>query len=116
MEQMSCVKKCNKHVEMRRGACAHVSEQRRLTRPPSSSRVLTRVPHMATTAGDEATVQYMLKRWQDRDTGLDAAWREDYTVYLSFPNKDKPNNVTVGESLQNAQLLSKPSHELISFL
>ncbi|XP_017307041.2 aminopeptidase NAALADL1 [Ictalurus punctatus] len=56
---------------------------------------LTRVPHMATTAGDEATVEYMLKRWQDKDTGLDAAWREDYRVYLSFPDKDKPNNVTV---------------------
>lgn len=53
---------------------------------------------MATTAGDEATVEYMLKRWQDKDTGLDAAWREDYRVYLSFPDKDKPNNVTVGES------------------
>ncbi|KAK2845865.1 hypothetical protein Q7C36_010719 [Tachysurus vachellii] len=57
--------------------------------------VLTRVPHMATTAGDEATVDYMLKRWQDRDSGLDAAWREDYRVYLSFPDKDQPNNVTV---------------------
>ncbi|TSR04318.1 N-acetylated-alpha-linked acidic dipeptidase-like protein [Bagarius yarrelli] len=57
--------------------------------------VLTRVPHMATTAGDEGTVDFMLKRWQDRDSGLDAAWREDYRVYLSFPDKDKPNNVTV---------------------
>ncbi|XP_026875689.2 aminopeptidase NAALADL1 [Electrophorus electricus] len=58
-------------------------------------RELTRVPHMATTAGDEATVQYMLKNWQDTDTGLDASWREDYRVYLSFPNRDKPNNVSV---------------------
>ncbi|KAF7687672.1 aminopeptidase NAALADL1 isoform X1 [Silurus meridionalis] len=57
--------------------------------------ILTRVPHMATTAGDEATVEFMLKRWRDKDTGLDAAWREDYTVYLSFPDKTKPNNVTV---------------------
>ena len=53
---------------------------------------------MATTPGDEATVQFMLKRWQDSKSGLDAAWREDYRVYLSFPNKDKPNKVTVGES------------------
>lgn len=66
---------------------------------------------MATTAGDEATVEYMLKRWQDKDTGLDAAWREDYRVYLSFPDKDKPNNVTVGESWQSAVLLAKPSDE-----
>ncbi|KAL6465985.1 hypothetical protein MHYP_G00261180 [Metynnis hypsauchen] len=58
-------------------------------------RELTKVPHMATTAGDEATVEFMLRRWQDKDSGLDAAWREDYRVYLSFPNKDTPNKVTV---------------------
>ncbi|KAM3867863.1 aminopeptidase NAALADL1 [Diretmus argenteus] len=58
-------------------------------------RELTKVPHMATTAGDEKTVQYMLKRWQDPDTGLDQAWREEYMVYLSFPDPKKPNTVTV---------------------
>ncbi|XP_045891609.1 aminopeptidase NAALADL1 [Micropterus dolomieu] len=56
---------------------------------------LTKVPHMATTAGDEQTVQFMLKRWQDPETGLDQAWREEYMVYLSFPNPKKPNKVTV---------------------
>ncbi|XP_049434697.1 aminopeptidase NAALADL1 [Epinephelus fuscoguttatus] len=58
-------------------------------------RELTKVPHMATTAGDEQTVQYMLKRWQDPDTGLDQAWREEYMVYLSFPDPKNPNKVTV---------------------
>lgn len=58
-------------------------------------RELTKVPHMATTPGDEATVAFMLKRWQDPKTGLDSAWREDYKVYLSFPNKDNPNKVSV---------------------
>uniref|UniRef100_UPI0037E87A47 aminopeptidase NAALADL1 n=1 Tax=Semicossyphus pulcher TaxID=241346 RepID=UPI0037E87A47 len=58
-------------------------------------RELTKVPHMATTAGDEKTVQYMLKRWQDPDTGLDEAWREEYMVYLSFPDPKNPNKVTV---------------------
>ncbi|XP_055367987.1 aminopeptidase NAALADL1 isoform X3 [Betta splendens] len=58
-------------------------------------RELTRVPHMATTAGDERTVQLMLKRWQDPETGLDRAWREEYLVYLSFPDPKKPNKVTV---------------------
>lgn len=52
---------------------------------------------MATTAGDEETVQIMLKRWQDPETGLDKAWREEYWVYLSFPDKNNPNTVTVGE-------------------
>ncbi|XP_047197130.1 aminopeptidase NAALADL1 [Hippoglossus stenolepis] len=58
-------------------------------------RELTKVPHMATTAGDEKTVQFMLKRWQDSETGLDQAWREEYMVYLSFPDPKKPNKVTV---------------------
>lgn len=53
---------------------------------------------MATKAGDEQTVQFMLKRWQDPETGLDQAWREEYMVYLSFPDPKNPNKVTVGES------------------
>nr|XP_046241329.1 aminopeptidase NAALADL1 [Scatophagus argus] len=56
---------------------------------------LTKVPHMATTAGDEQTVQLMLKRWQDPESGLDKAWREEYKVYLSFPDPKNPNKVTV---------------------
>ncbi|XP_029367288.1 aminopeptidase NAALADL1 [Echeneis naucrates] len=56
---------------------------------------LTKVPHMATTAGDEETVQFMLKRWQDPETGLDEAWREEYVVYLSFPDAKNTNKVTV---------------------
>lgn len=55
---------------------------------------------MATTPGDEQTVQFMLKRWQDPETGLDQAWREEYMVYLSFPDPKNPNKVTVGESQQ----------------
>uniref|UniRef100_A0A4W6EME8 Aminopeptidase NAALADL1 n=1 Tax=Lates calcarifer TaxID=8187 RepID=A0A4W6EME8_LATCA len=58
-------------------------------------RELTKVPHMATTAGDEQTVKFMLKRWQDPESGLDQAWREEYMVYLSFPDPKNPNSVTV---------------------
>uniref|UniRef100_A0A3Q1G8E3 Aminopeptidase NAALADL1 n=1 Tax=Acanthochromis polyacanthus TaxID=80966 RepID=A0A3Q1G8E3_9TELE len=50
---------------------------------------------MATTAGDEKTVQTMLRRWLDDDDGLDDAWREEYNVYLSFPDANNPNKVTV---------------------
>lgn len=53
---------------------------------------------MATTAGDEKTVQLMLQRWKDPETGLDDAWREEYMVYLSFPDPKQPNKVTVGGS------------------
>lgn len=66
-------------------------------------RELTKVPHMATTAGDEQTVQFMLKRWQDPDTGLDEAWREEYMVYLSFPDANKPNKVTVVDAAEAVQ-------------
>lgn len=60
-------------------------------------RELTKVPHMATTAGDNKTIEFMLQRWQDPESGLDQAWREDYKVYLSFPDKTQRNKVTVGE-------------------
>lgn len=52
---------------------------------------------MATTPGDEQTVKLMLERWRDPETGLDDAWREEYMVYLSFPDTKNPNKVTVGE-------------------
>ncbi|CAJ1069175.1 aminopeptidase NAALADL1 [Xyrichtys novacula] len=58
-------------------------------------RELTKVPHMATSPGDEQTVEYVLKRWTDPNSGLDDAWREDYMVYLSFPDPKNPNKVTV---------------------
>ncbi|XP_029915553.1 aminopeptidase NAALADL1 [Myripristis murdjan] len=73
-------------------------------------RVLTKVPHMATTAGDEETVQYMLKRWQDAETGLDQAWREEYLVYLSFPDPKNPNKVSV-VSPSNAELYTAREKE-----
>uniref|UniRef100_A0A3P9NTT9 Aminopeptidase NAALADL1 n=1 Tax=Poecilia reticulata TaxID=8081 RepID=A0A3P9NTT9_POERE len=61
-------------------------------------RELTKVPHMATSPGDEETVKYVLKRWQDPETGLDEAWRQEYKVYLSFPDPKNPNKVTVENS------------------
>uniref|UniRef100_A0A8C5FNR9 Uncharacterized protein n=1 Tax=Gadus morhua TaxID=8049 RepID=A0A8C5FNR9_GADMO len=61
-------------------------------------RDLTKVPHMATSAGDEATVEYMMQHWNDQESGLDQAWRQNYVVYLSFPDPKKPNKVTVGQS------------------
>lgn len=62
------------------------------------SRELTKKPHMATSTGDEETVTLMLNRWRDEETGLDDTFREDYMVYLSFPDPNNPNMVTVGES------------------
>ncbi|XP_016413635.1 aminopeptidase NAALADL1 [Sinocyclocheilus rhinocerous] len=70
-------------------------------------RELTKVPHMATTSGDEATVDFMLKRWQDPNTGLDSAWREDYKVYLSFPNKTSPNKVSVVDPANTVQFTAR---------
>lgn len=79
-------------------------------------RELSKTPHMATTVGDEQTVQLMLNRWKDPETGLDQAWREEYMVYLSFPDPDKPNKVTVGKfSSKPNDNLATVSHFLLIF-
>ncbi|XP_068167084.1 aminopeptidase NAALADL1 [Antennarius striatus] len=56
---------------------------------------LTKVPHLATTAGDEQTARFILERWQDPQNGLDQAWTEEFMVYLSFPDRSNLNKVTV---------------------
>ncbi|GCC17825.1 hypothetical protein chiPu_0017695 [Chiloscyllium punctatum] len=58
-------------------------------------RELSKKPHMATTKGDIDLVKLMLDRWQNKETGLDEAKKVTYNVWLSFPQKDKPNSVTV---------------------
>ncbi|XP_041957082.1 aminopeptidase NAALADL1 [Alosa sapidissima] len=75
-------------------------------------RELTKVPHMATTAGDEKTVEFMLRRWQDSVSGLDQAWREDYKVYLSFPNQTQPNKVTVVSALNVVQYTAREKEKV----
>ncbi|XP_076126571.1 aminopeptidase NAALADL1 [Alosa pseudoharengus] len=75
-------------------------------------RELTKVPHMATTAGDEKTVEFMLKRWQDSVSGLDQAWREDYKVYLSFPSQTQPNKVTVVSALDVVQYTAREKEKV----
>ncbi|CAN2388276.1 acidic dipeptidase-like, partial [Pristimantis euphronides] len=78
-------------------------------------RTLSQSPHMATTKGDEETVQMILKQWKDPDSGLDEAKEERYDVYLSFPRADKPNNVQVvssgGKMLFESQLTEKDVEE-----
>uniref|UniRef100_W5MA49 Aminopeptidase NAALADL1 n=1 Tax=Lepisosteus oculatus TaxID=7918 RepID=W5MA49_LEPOC len=56
---------------------------------------LTKVPHMATSSGDEQLVKYILDQWKDPISGLDDAWKDTYKVYLSFPSDTTPNRVTV---------------------
>uniref|UniRef100_A0A3P8VC33 Aminopeptidase NAALADL1 n=1 Tax=Cynoglossus semilaevis TaxID=244447 RepID=A0A3P8VC33_CYNSE len=73
-------------------------------------RELTKVPHMATTAGDEQTVKLLLERWGDPESGLDQTWKEEYKVYLSFPDPKKPNKVTVVDS-SNAVLYTAREKE-----
>ncbi|KAG2469069.1 NALDL protein, partial [Polypterus senegalus] len=58
-------------------------------------RELTKIPHMATSAGDKQLVKLMLDRWGDHKTGLDGVWTDTYKVFLSFPNKTKPNSAIV---------------------
>ncbi|KAM5164027.1 aminopeptidase NAALADL1-like [Mantella aurantiaca] len=58
-------------------------------------RILSGKPHVATSAADEELVQLMLSRWRDPKSGLDDAKDERYNVFLSFPDKAKPNTVSV---------------------
>ncbi|XP_051901141.1 aminopeptidase NAALADL1 [Pristis pectinata] len=58
-------------------------------------RVLSKKPHMATSKGDTELVKLLLSRWSDGESGLDEANKVTYNVLLSFPQKDKPNRVTV---------------------
>ncbi|XP_038643273.1 aminopeptidase NAALADL1 [Scyliorhinus canicula] len=58
-------------------------------------RELSKKPHMATSKGDIDLVNLMLNRWQNKETGLDEAKKVTYNVFLSFPDKNKPNRVSV---------------------
>ncbi|XP_032746973.1 aminopeptidase NAALADL1 [Rattus rattus] len=58
-------------------------------------RELSKEPHVATSARDEALVQLLLERWKDSASGLDTAKTYEYTVLLSFPSTEQPNIVEV---------------------
>lgn len=60
-------------------------------------RELSREPHLASSPRDEALVRLLLQRWQDPESGLDAAEAPAYEVLLSFPSPEQPNRVAVGE-------------------
>ncbi|XP_025032847.1 N-acetylated-alpha-linked acidic dipeptidase-like protein [Python bivittatus] len=62
---------------------------------PSHVRKLAAKPHMATTKGDQDLVQLLLQRWSDPESGLDKATEIQYDVFLSFPDPERPNRVTV---------------------
>ncbi|XP_058886522.1 aminopeptidase NAALADL1-like [Acipenser ruthenus] len=70
-------------------------------------KTLASEPHMATTPGDEKLVKFMLDRWKDPNTGLDDAWRQTYKVFLSFPDKNKPNCFTVVSPTDTIQYTSR---------
>uniref|UniRef100_A0A6I8SFN7 Aminopeptidase NAALADL1 n=1 Tax=Xenopus tropicalis TaxID=8364 RepID=A0A6I8SFN7_XENTR len=62
---------------------------------------LSKKPHMATTSGDERLVNLILGLWKDKEFGLDDAKEERYDVYLSFPDKARPNNVKVCNQVEH---------------
>ena len=63
----------------------------------SPRRELSREPHLASSPRDEALAQLLLQRWRDPESGLDAAEAPTYEVLLSFPSREQPNRVAVGE-------------------
>ncbi|MEJ1273498.1 N-acetylated alpha-linked acidic dipeptidase-like 1 [Cricetulus griseus] len=58
-------------------------------------RELSKEPHVASSARDEALVRLLLERWQDTETGLDLAKTSEYKVLLSFPSQEHPNIVEI---------------------
>ncbi|XP_003419649.3 aminopeptidase NAALADL1 [Loxodonta africana] len=72
-----------------------VMGQLEASRIQENLRELSREPHLASSARDEALVQLLLQRWRDETSGLDAAETTTYEVLLSFPSQEQPNLVTV---------------------
>merc|ERR1711892_1382903 len=56
-------------------------------------RELSLEPHMAGLERDEALTSWIEKEWNE--AGLDSVRVEGYNMLLDYPNKDKPNYVTV---------------------
>ncbi|XP_032735312.1 aminopeptidase NAALADL1 [Lontra canadensis] len=72
-----------------------VMQQLDASRIRENLRKLSREPHLASSPQDEALVQLLLQRWQDPESGLDAAEAPAYEVLLSFPSQEQPNRVAV---------------------
>ncbi|XP_032213658.1 aminopeptidase NAALADL1 [Mustela erminea] len=72
-----------------------VMQQLEASRIRENLRELSREPHLASSPRDEALVQLLLQRWQDPESGLDAAEAPAYEVLLSFPSREQPNRVAV---------------------
>uniref|UniRef100_M3YLR2 Aminopeptidase NAALADL1 n=1 Tax=Mustela putorius furo TaxID=9669 RepID=M3YLR2_MUSPF len=72
-----------------------VMQQLEASRIRENLRELSREPHLASSPRDEALVQLLLQRWQDPESGLDAAEAPAYEVLLSFPSQEQPNHVAV---------------------
>ncbi|XP_047548593.1 aminopeptidase NAALADL1 [Lutra lutra] len=72
-----------------------VMQQLDASRIRENLRELSREPHLASSPRDEALVQLLLQRWQDPESGLDAAEAPAYEVLLSFPSQEQPNRVAV---------------------
>ncbi|XP_053545237.1 aminopeptidase NAALADL1 [Bombina bombina] len=77
-------------------------------------RKLSVKPHMATTAGDDNLVKMIYDLWNDKSFGLDEAKVQYYNVFLSFPNKNNPNNVQVLSTASTALFTSRLTEEGIT--
>ena len=52
-------------------------------------KIMTNSSHMGGTPGDKSSAEYLYKTWNDDN--MDYVKLIDYEVFLSYPNKDKPN-------------------------
>ncbi|XP_070622653.1 aminopeptidase NAALADL1 [Erythrolamprus reginae] len=94
MEEVNCTNNATQDLEDL-GILEDFMNQVEATNIRENLRKLAAKPHMATTKGDQDLVKLLLERWNDPEFGLDKATEMKYDVFLSFPDPEKPNRVTV---------------------
>ncbi|XP_033103990.1 N-acetylated-alpha-linked acidic dipeptidase 2-like isoform X2 [Anneissia japonica] len=67
----------------------------------------TSQPHLAGTPAEKENAEYIRKAWIEQ--GLDSAKLVPYDVYLSYPDKDNPNKVSLLEN--GKEIFSTREHE-----
>uniref|UniRef100_A0A8C0KLR9 Aminopeptidase NAALADL1 n=1 Tax=Canis lupus dingo TaxID=286419 RepID=A0A8C0KLR9_CANLU len=88
-----------------------IMQQLDASRIRENLRELSREPHLASSPQDEALVQLLLQRWRDPESGLDSAEASTYEVLLSFPSREQPNRVAVGDPTGNVLFSCRQSEQ-----
>ena len=67
----------------------------------SDLRHLSRLPHLAGSKRDAELAKWVSSGW--RESGLDRVEEEEYEVYLTWPDRERPNKIHVVDDKGNVQ-------------